>query len=676
MNRSRRTFIFKSAAAAATLALWQAAGRETEAAAAPEPFQPSWESLANYKCPEWFRDAKFGIWAHWSAQCVPEQGDWYARGMYQQHNAESWSQSQYQYHVDHYGPQSKVGFKDIDHLWHAESWDPDYLIGLYKAAGAKYFVALANHHDNFDTWNSKYQPWNSVAIGPKKDIIGGWAKVARKNGLRFGVTVHAGRTWSWFDVAHGSDTTGPLAGVPYDGNLTKADGAGTWWEGLDPADLYGPAGAARTDAAEKAYERKLYNRVTDLLDQHHPDLVYFDDGEPPTVYGLEIVANYYNASRRWNKGALEAVLNVKSETDRVKKAMVLDYERGQSDRIADQPWQTDTCIGSWHYQRSIYDTHSYKTVRQVVQMLVDIVSKNGNLLLSIPLRGDGTLDPDELKFLKGMAAWMSVNEEAIFATRPWTLYGEGLIKAKAGGFSEGERRYSAHDFRFTTKGKTLYATALNWPDNGRFTVRTLASNAPGIAGKVTSVVLLGSPEKLAWTQTADGLVVTAPAQKPCDHAFVLKIEGIDLAASTPSPPPPVPPTPIEAAADGTFTLPADTADLLGTLHVQDGTQTNIGFWGNSADTASWKVRFDVPGTYAVTAQTAAGDAATTLAIDAGAGISTMLSVPDTHDWNAFRTISGGTLTVPAGVRVITARPADPATWHAVNLASVILRKVS
>ncbi len=261
------------------------------------PFKPDWESLEHgYKAPQWFRDAKFGIWAHWSAQCVPEQGDWYAREMYIQGNHD------YEYQVAHYGHPSKIGFKDIDYIWHAEHWNPEKLIRLYKAAGAKYFVALANHHDNFDCWNSKYQPWNSVNTGPHKDIVGTWAKIARANGLRFGVTVHAARSWDWFDVSHGSDKSGPLAGIPYDGNLTKAEGKGQWWEGYDPADLYSPAGAARTPQAHAAYELKFFNRVMDLVNSYQPDLLYFDDGEPPTSYGLQIAANYYNVNQRLAPG--------------------------------------------------------------------------------------------------------------------------------------------------------------------------------------------------------------------------------------------------------------------------------------------------------------------------------------------------------------------------------------
>ena len=672
MSITRRRFLKASAATATALALWKWQNRPTQAAdgaLTTGPFKPTWDSLAQYRCPEWFRDAKFGIWAHWTAQCVPEQGDWYARQMYQQGSGD------YDYQVAHYGHPSRAGMKDIDHAWHAENWNPEKLLDLYVAAGAKYFVSLANHHDNFDNWNSRYQTWNSVATGPKKDIVGTWAKAARRRGLRFGVTVHAARTWDWFDVSHGADKTGPLAGVPYDGNLTKADGKGQWWEGLDPAELYGPAGPARTDEAHKAYELKFYNRVMDLVDQHHPDLLYFDDGEPPTSYGLQIAANYYNKNRQWHGGRLDAILNVKSGSSQVKQSMVLDYERGRSESILPNPWQTDTCIGEWHYQRSLYENHQYKTARQVVRMLVDIVSKNGNLLLNIPVRGDGTLDADEVKFLQGMAAWMDVNAESIFATRPWKISGEGPIKVKGGGFSEGgEDRLTAADFRFTTKGNALYATAFGWPDSGKLTVKTLAANAPGLVGRVKRVSLLGSPDKLTWAQTADGLVVTLPAQKPCDHAYALKIEGLDLTASKPVPPPP---PAVHAAADGTITLLPETAVTHGNIQAQGGAVANLGYWDNPKDTVTWNVHFDAPGTYSVAAKASAANGDTAFLVDAGAGAAPPLAAPKTADWDSYEAVSGGVLDVgKAGDRTVTVRAADANTWRAMNLASVTLRAIT
>jgi alpha-L-fucosidase len=519
---SRRDLLRAAAASAAAAPL---AGMERAGAGPSIPeFQPSWESLHNYVCPQWFRDAKFGIWAHWTAQCVPEQGDWYARQMYIRGEHDYW------YHCAHYGHPSKFGFKDIDNIWHAENWDPEHLIGLYKAAGAKYFVALANHHDNFDCFDSTYQPWNSVRIGPKKDIVGTWAKAARAHGLRFGATVHAARTWNWFEPAQGADAEGPMAGIPYDGHLTKADGAGTWWEGLDPQDLYAQHHTPRS-VPSPAYCEKFYNRVVELIHKYNPDLLYFDDGVLPLFpfsnAGLRIAAEYYNHSMRTHGGRLEAVLTGKDLQGDQPRCITHDFERGRSDRIEPYPWQTDTCIGEWHYRRSLYEHHSYKTVDQVVKMLVDIVSKNGCLLLNIPVRGDGTIDEDEVSFVQGLAPWTQMNGEGIYGTRPWRVAGEGPVKVKGGGFSEGgEERLTSEDFRFTTKGNTLYAFALGWPESGKLTVRSLAEGAPGAEGRIRRVQLLGHGQ-IPFTRTAEGLVVSLPEQRPCDHAWTLKISGLE-----------------------------------------------------------------------------------------------------------------------------------------------------
>jgi alpha-L-fucosidase len=512
------------------------------------PFQPTWESLAkNYQCPEWFRDAKFGIWAHWSAQCVPEQGDWYARNMYIQ------GTPQYNYHVAHYGHPSKFGFMEIDNLWHAEHWDPEKLMDLYVRAGAKYFVALANHHDNFDNYDSKYHAWNSVNVGPHKDIVGTWAKVAREHGLRFGVSNHSSHAWHWFQVAYDHDVEGPLAGVPYDAaTLTKADGKGKWWDGLDPQELYCglripmPDTLTNAKAAQdwhwqhdghwyesvppndNGYSDQWFFRAQDLVDKYHPDFMYLDDTELPLGQaGLDIAAHFYNANRAWHRGNLEAVLTAKQLTPEHRPALVEDYERGASDQIQPLPWETDTCIGDWHYARWIYESHHYKTVGQVVRMLVNVVSKNGNLLLSIPIRGDGTIDDDEVAFLHGMAKWMDVNSEGIFGSRPWKIYGEGPARGSSGMFNENKITYGAQDIRYTTKNGNLYVYFLGWPDGGKLVIHTLGTGTPDkpalLDKTIASVSLLGSTEKIAWTRDADGLHVTLPATKPCDDVFALKL---------------------------------------------------------------------------------------------------------------------------------------------------------
>jgi alpha-L-fucosidase len=523
-----------------------AAGRRV----APGPFQPTWGSLtAGYKCPEWFRDAKFGIWAHWSAQCVPEQGDWYARQMYIQ------GHPQYEFHTRTYGHPTTFGFMEIDRLWRAERWDPDYLMGLYKRAGAKYFFALANHHDNFDTFTSPHHAWNSVNVGPKKDIIGTWSRVARQHGLRFGVTNHSAHAWHWFQTAYGYDAEGPMAGRRYDAyTLTKADGAGRWWAGLDPQELYTgrhlviPDGITTAAAArawhnahdgvwseepppgDPAFAEQWFLRFQDLVDQYRPDVVYFDDRELPLGQtGLDAAAHFYNSAIHWH-GHLDVVLTAKRMTDPHRAAVVEDIERGVATDIRPAPWQTDTCIGDWHYKRSLYLEHRYKTPVQVIQMLIDVVSKNGNLMLNIPVRGDGTIDPDEVAFVEALASWVPAHGEAIFETRPWTVYGEGPsvtgpIQAGAFGGARDVRPYTAEDLRFTRRGQTLYAFVMDWP-TAPVVIRSLTTDkAPG---RVARVELVGHGGALPFQQDARGLTVTFPSAKIGDYAYALKISGLRL----------------------------------------------------------------------------------------------------------------------------------------------------
>jgi alpha-L-fucosidase len=413
-------------------------------------------------------------------------------------------------------------------------------------AGAKYFVALANHHDNFDAYDSKYHAWNSVNVGPKQDIVGTWARIARAHGLKFGVTNHSSHAWDWFASAYGYDPEGPKAGIRYDAyTLTKADGKGKWWDGLDPQDLYTgpnlvmPAGfttIAEANAWHKthdgiftedappndpAFVNTWFLRCQDLIDKYQPDLLYFDDSELPFGQtGLDIAAHYYNAAAAWNGGKAEVVLNSKKLKPEERSSMVEDYERGSSDQIQPRPWQTDTCIGSWHYDRARFDHHTYKTVAQVAQMLVNIVSKNGNLLLNIPVRGDGTIDEDEIKFLQGLGDWMAVNGEGIFGSRPWKVYGEGPAHVAGGMFNENKITYGAQDIRFTTKDGALYAYFLGWPADGKVTIHVLrppleagsvAGQLPLLEHQIKSIRLLGATDAVAWTQDADGLHVQLPA---------------------------------------------------------------------------------------------------------------------------------------------------------------------
>jgi alpha-L-fucosidase len=509
----------------------------------PGKFQPTWDSLKQYQVPDWFRNAKFGIWAHWGPQCQPEDSDWYARGMY----VEGGAQNKYQ--VEHYGPPSQFGFKDVIHAWKAEQWDPEKLVALYKRTGAQYFVALGNHHDNFDLWDSKYQPWNAVKIGPQKDLIGGWAKAAHNQGLPFGVSLHASHAWSWYEITQSADKKGPLAGVPYDGKLTKADGKGKWWDGLDPQDLYEQrhTPSPNFDKAnlihdrwdwdhgvilpDQAYCDKFYNRTVDLVHKYKPDLLYFDDDAlplwPVSDAGLKIAADFYNYNQQQHGGKLEAVILGKQLNDEERKCIVWDIERGAANRVEPLPWETDTCIGNWHYSRAVYDNNRYKSAKTVIRLLCDIVSKNGNLLLNIPVRGNGTIDEKEEVVLQGIAAWMDVNKECIFGTRPWKVFGEGPASegapVKVGNFSEGKGKpFTGEDVRFTVKDGTLYVIALGVPKQD-LAIKSLGTAAKLLDRPISKITLLGSDEKVQWSQAADALTIKVPGKMPNDIAIVFKI---------------------------------------------------------------------------------------------------------------------------------------------------------
>ena len=493
-------------------------------------YKPTWESLSDYQCPEWFRDAKFGIWAHWGPQCQAEYGDWFARGMYEEGD-------QYRYSREARAPQKDFGFKDWIHEWKAENWNPEQLVKRYKECGAKYFFALANHHDNFDLYDSKYQEWNSVDIGPKKDIIGGWAAACKKYGLPFGVSVHAAHAWSWFEVSRRADKNGTFRGQTYDGRLTKADGKGLWWEGLDPQELYeqrhplSPGydwdwDPAKVTTPDQAYCDKFYNRTMDLINKYSPDVLYFDDTVLPLYpfcdAGLNIAAHYYNKSMAEHKGHNEAVLTGKVLKDWHKKAIMWDVERGAPDKIQPEAWQTCTCIGSWHYDKRNFYNGWYKSPQTVIQMLVDVVSKNGNLLLSIPVKGDGTIDSLEYKIVRRIGEWMKVNGESIYGTRPWKQYGEGPATDQANpineqGFNEGKVKYTAADIRYVQKrGGLLYATTMAVPAPGsQLTLHAVK--------KAKTVELLGYG-KVDFAKTRDGLKVTFPDRLPNDIALVLKIK--------------------------------------------------------------------------------------------------------------------------------------------------------
>jgi alpha-L-fucosidase len=610
------------------------------ASAAPEiaagPFQGTMESLKQRPCPEWFRDAKFGIWAHWGPQAVPMMGDWYARHLYEEGGP------CYKYHVEHYGHPSEFGYKDIIPLWKAEKWDPARLMKLYKNAGAKYFVSMGVHHDNFFLWNSKRHPWNAVNMGPKRDVVGDWQKAARSEGLRFGVSEHLGASFSWFQVSHGADKHGPKAGVPYDGANPK-------WQ-----DLYHfpvEPGDKGWYSNNPKWHAQWFSEIKELVDNYHPDLLYTDGGVPfGNETGLSMIAHLYNTKP-------DAIYNCKQKSD---GRWVEDLERGIMPKIDPYPWQTDTSIGDWYYNRN----WKFRPVSWVIHMLVDNVSKNGNLLLNVVQRPDGSLDPEVERMLEQMAAWNAVHGEAIFGTRPWLVYGESSVKVKGGGFAE-DFKYNAKEIRFTTKGPVLYAIALGWPEDNTLVVKSLAEPA----GKINAVSLVGYEGSVAWQQTAAGLVVTLPKIKVSEFTCALKITGDNLK------PVPIPAvvTTVKADAQGNFRLLPNDADIHGdklAVETKDG-KDNFGFWDNPGDSASWNVSFEQAGTFTVTLDTAT-TSEPAVVVEAGSQALTM-KLSNTGDWARFREVPAGKLVIDQpGVRTIKVRAADAATWKAVNLRSIQL----
>jgi alpha-L-fucosidase len=472
-----------------------------------QTFKPTDESFKQYKYPQWFRDAKFGIWAHWGPQAVPRQGDWYARQMYEEGSAD------YKYHVAHYGHPSKFGYKDIIPLWKAERWNPEQLMALYKKVGAKYFVSMATHHDDFFLWNSKIHSWNSVNMGPKKDVVGLWQKAAKKEGLRFGVSEHLGASYTWFQKSRGADKTGPMAGVPYDGTNP------------DFEELYHPKTAENdtqwlTNNPEN--QKNWLACITELIDNYQPDLLYSDSELPFAEVGRTMLAHYYNQDMSKNGGNLQAVYTCKMNPSNGK--WVQDVERGALDSISPYPWQTDTSIGDWYYRTG----QKYMTGTQVIQMLIDIVSKNGNLLINVVQTPEGDLEPDVLTILDEIGKWTPINGEGIYGTRPWKVYGEGpstqknQAKGQFGGVKD-VRPYEASDIRFTTKGETLYAFCMSAP-KGDIKITSLGKTSKLNNKAIASVKILGSNAKLAWKQEDGALVITKPSKLPNWEIVTFKIE--------------------------------------------------------------------------------------------------------------------------------------------------------
>jgi alpha-L-fucosidase len=470
------------------------------------PYSPDWKALSRlYVVPEWWRDAKFGAWAHWDPQSMPEDGDWYARGMYQE------GSRQYNYQVQHFGHPSEYGYKDIAHNWVIDRWNPNELMDLYVEMGARYFMAMGVHHDNFDCWDSAYQPWNFVRVGPKVDVVGTWGKIARQHGLHFGIGFHntPGRTWGQFmPVRYTGDQKGPKKGVPYDALQTILDGKGKWWEGLDPVDLYGPAHNNK-DVLHSPFANQFMWRVDDAITKYHPDVIYFDEHAGGSQMDLGVhmglgflaptlAANFYNKSLQWNHGKMEAVLNLKGVGGRynsfqdqpellpfVDRSLVKSTEAVIEPEIMAYSFQTETTIADWHYKTG----QKYMDAKKIVGLLMQNVCRNGTMLLNLTQHGRGDLDPEVIRIGKDIGAWLKVNGEAVYSSRPFEVCEE-----------------NANAICYTRNHGNVYAALMNWT-NGPITLKALHDGSATL-GKVSKVELLGSDAPLTFAQDDRGLTVT------------------------------------------------------------------------------------------------------------------------------------------------------------------------
>lgn len=470
----------------------------------PGPFEPTLESLRTFECPKWFRDAKFGIWSHWGPQAVPMFGDWYARNMYCE------GSDQYRYHLRRFGHPSVVGYRAVAEQWRAENFDPDELMQLFVAAGARYFVGQAMHHDNFFNYDSAIHSWNSVKVGPRKDITQLWRDAAERQGLPFGLSEHLGATFTWWKVNKGHDRFGPFAGIPYDGaDPTLASIY------LDNQQHCDPEASTAFDVREwytsdHAWHEHWLAVMVEIIDRYKPDLLYSDGALPFDTHGYEAglaaVAHLYNTSAALHDGVNQAIYNQKDRDPDVYRIGVLDIERSQEPDVMPEPWQTDTSVGDWFY--NVRDV--YKTPSHVIEMLVDIVAKNGNLLLDIPQRPDGTVDDECRYLLVDLAKWTSVCGEGIYGTRPYRVSSEGPSTVQISGFVEDAVDWTSDDYRFTTKDNTIFAFQMRWPNDHRAVIRSLNRDE-----RVTAVRLLGYGD-VSFGQV-DGVVI---AQLPKHHLVV------------------------------------------------------------------------------------------------------------------------------------------------------------
>ena len=517
---------------------------------APGPYQATWDSIAqNYPDKEvgWLRDGKFGIWVHFGPQAAGQSGDWYARKLYMQ------GEKAYENHLRDFGHPSEIGYKDLLRTWNPVKLDPTAMVKLYQAAGAKYLLIQGVHHDNFDNWDSAYQPWNSKNLGPKRDLLGDWSRATHAAGMRFGVSFHHEYTWWWWQKSLGSDKRGPKAGVPYDGNLSLADGKGKWWEGLDPRLLYGvdlreyqgfdqdrwcPGQGILTNHLEYCdwYVTRWALRIMEVVRKYDPDFIYTDGNSTQPFTGhlsatgykcdamQRVIADFYNhtlLTRR--KVDTFGIVKFHPPTGGV----VNTFEGNWPDGIkTDQPWIGETAYGDWYYAPGFY-----YDAAALVRYMLECVSRDGCFCVNIAMRPDGSLDDGSLRMLGEVGEWMKVNGEGIYGSRAWIKPGEGpggkvrSIPSGAIGRSQAMIRCGPQDFRFTQgKDGSAYAFCMGAPAAGaKLKITSMGSRSHPAAGKVQKVMLLGSVMPVQWDQRADGLEIEWPHGEPFKIAAVFKV---------------------------------------------------------------------------------------------------------------------------------------------------------
>jgi len=489
--------------------------KEAERQANDGPFRPDWESLRHYEIPQWYKDAKFGIFIHWGVYSVPgAESEWYPRNMYQPDQG-AYKNFQAKFASKDPAQKDALGYKDLIPMFRAEKWDPAAWAHLFKEAGARYVVPVAEHHDGFSMYDSGVSDWTAVKMGPKRDVVGDLAKAVRAEGLHFGLSSHRAEHNFFFDGGRKirSDVNDPKYASLYGPAHSWAEASGDNHTLINDWTYVSPAWTADWLA-----------RATELVEKYKPEIVYYDwwIGQPNFRSRVqEFDAFYYNFAVAHG---YTGVVNFKDYSMDWTSA-VRDFERGQLASIEPNHWQTDTSISklSWGY----IENDQYQPPDFLVHQLIDIVSKNGNLLLNIGPKPDGTI-PDQIQTtLLAMGGWLKANGEAIYGTTPWKVYGEGPTKVISGAFHDQDTKpYTTEDFRFTAKGNTVYAIGMGCPAAGAegfATIHAMGSEKEGKGLNIGSIDLIGSTEKLTWLQTPEALNVKLPASASCQFAYVLKI---------------------------------------------------------------------------------------------------------------------------------------------------------